>query len=69
MNNLINQAEEDLRKEQLDFESKLIYSIDSIDDIVYDVQDVLNPEFIKRLNYLLEDIRTYLDKYGIVNNY
>ena len=67
--NDINQAEEDLRKEQLDFESKLIYSIDSIDDIVYDVQDVLNPEFIKRLNYLLEDIRTYLDKYGVVNNY
>lgn len=65
----LNQAEEELRKEQLDFESKLIYSIDSIDDIVYDVQDVLNPEFIKRLNYLLEDIRTYLDKYGIVNNY
>ena len=65
----LNQAEEDLRKEQLDFESKLIYSIDSIDDIVYDVQDVLNPEFIKRLNYLLEDIRNYLDKYGIVNNY
>lgn len=69
MTDLLNQAEEDLRKEQLDFESKLIYSIDSIDDIVYDVQDVLNPEFIKRLNYLLEDIRTYLDKYGIVNNY
>lgn len=65
----LNQAEKDLRKEQLDFESKLIYSIDSIDDIVYDIQDVLNPEFIKRLNYLLEDIRTYLDKYGIVNNY